>query len=163
MKFLIIFLSLGLSFSQAEEPKPETAGKKIELEEVEVIEAVTTAKPENSSEKSKASKEPVAEQPDSKERIITEPVAVEVTETEVVSVVDAGTGVSAEVGLKYVCDGGRSYTFYQPGQDPNYLCELDAGHTEQAPDWYALNDASFCKNKIEELISIYNCTKEEIK
>ena len=215
MKILIILLFLSMSFSKAEmkeESKPKATDQALEVEEVEVIEEVTTAKTENNSKAEKApeanqsdskepavkpmanqsdskepavkpmanqsdskepavksmanqpdSKEPavkpMANQPDSKGPAVTEPVAVEVTETELVSI-DTGIGVSAEAGVKYVCDEGRSYTFYEPGKNSSHLCELDAGHTEQLVDWYALNNVSFCKNKIEELISQYNCSKE---
>ena len=87
-------------------------------------------------------------------------VKMEVSETESVAVTDPTTQVSAISGVTYVCAEDRSYTFYEPANDTNYLCELDAGHTEQPTDWYALNDAGFCKAKIEELISLHNCSQE---
>ena len=71
---------------------------------------------------------------------------------------DDGSAVSVQTGMKYECDGGRSYTLHEPGtSSESNLCELDAEHTEAPADWYALNQSSFCRQKLQELIELYNC------
>ncbi len=70
----------------------------------------------------------------------------------------AGSAVSVQAGVNYMCDEGRSYTLHEPGMDSeNHLCELDAGHTESPVDWYALNQSSFCREKLQKIITLYNC------
>ena len=66
--------------------------------------------------------------------------------------------VSVQIGMSYECGGGRSYTLHEPGvTSESHLCELDAGHTENPADWYALNESSFCREKLQEIITQYNC------
>ena len=168
MKILMLFIFLSAVFAEtdtAEVLKSETDdGKKqeLEVEDMEIVEISET--------KPKPKKDEISEKPSqtiekstveaSTESKQIEPIVEEISETAVVSTVEAPAEVSAVSGVKYVCNEGRSYTFYEPGSDPNHLCELDAGHTEQPADWYALNDSSFCKGKMEELISQYNCVQE---
>ena len=71
--------------------------------------------------------------------------------------------VSVQAGVNYECDNGKSYILHEPGvNSESNLCELDAGHTTENPaDWYALNDSSFCKQKLQEMVSIHNCSVKE--
>ena len=152
------------------ESKEKAKTKKVSVEEkestaqpkkVSVEEKESTAQPKKVSvEKKESTAQPEKVSVEKKESTAQpeDPFALEVTETEAVSTVEAGSEFSAVSGVEYVCDEGKSYTFYEPGNDPNHLCELDAGHTEYSSDWYALNDSSFCKEKIEELISQHNCS-----
>ena len=174
MKFLILFTLFNLAFAEttldekstaeiAEPKKEELQTEKVELvKETESEKTALETEPEKAlvenEPKAESAESAVSEKPVVKEESKVEP---ETSETESVSNVDeAKTEASASSGVKYVCDEGRSYTLYEPGNDSNHLCELDAGHTEQPADWYALHDANFCKGKIEELISLYNCTQE---
>ena len=171
MKFLILFTLFNLAYAEttldekstAEVAEPKT--EELQTEKVELVKETESEKTALETEPEKAlvenelkAESAVSEKPVVKEESKVEP---ETSETESVSNVDEiKTEISASSGVKYVCDEGRSYTLYEPGNDSNHLCELDAGHTEQPADWYALHDASFCKGKIEELISLFNCAQE---
>lgn len=125
-----------------EEAKPAEA-KPMAKEEAKPAEAKPVAKEEaKSAEEKQMPQQPV------------------VSEEKPAAVQEAGGAEagSVQAGVKYECDGGKSYTLHEPGvNDESHLCELDAGHTEAAADWYALNQSSFCKEKLQELIELYNC------
>ncbi|MDE0092375.1 MAG: hypothetical protein OXN83_03705 [Oligoflexia bacterium] len=160
MRILMLFIFSSMAFAEtnrAEEAKAETTKQqKLEMKEIEVVEDISEAKPEP--KEKKVSEKSVSEEDAKSEKA--ESGVVELSETELVSGVETEAGVSLIAGVKYVCDDSRSYTFYEPGNDPNHLCELEAGHTEQPTDWYALNESSFCRTKMEELVSQYNCAQE---
>ena len=161
--FLMPFILFGMAWAETNANKPaESKAQELKAEEIEVVEEVIETNPDKLPEIEDVETQEKAQKPISKKMEVKEDneVEVEVSETESVTAVEPNTQVSAVSGVKYICDESRSYTFYQPGNDPNHLCELDAGHTEATTDWYALNDAGFCKRKIEELISQYNCVQE---
>ena len=157
MKHLILFICLnaflGMAFAETD-TTAETKPAAPEMEQVSTTEKASEPKPEKVIEpKPEPKPEKVAEPKP-------EPAKEKVSDVEVVSTPETASEISALAGVKYVCDESRFYTFYEPGTNPDHLCELDAGHTEQPADWYALNNSSFCKEKLEELISQYNCTQE---
>ena len=171
MKILMLFIFFSGAFAETntmEEPKAEVAEQEqqeLKIEDTEVVEDISEVKPETKEEKLALEEKKESEKPASKEEAESkqaESILEEVSEIELVSTVETGAEVSsAQQGVKYVCDEGKSYTLYEPGNDSNHLCELDAGHTEQPAGWYALNDSSFCKGKMEELISQYNCVQKK--
>ena len=72
------------------------------------------------------------------------------------------SGVSVQTGVRYECDENKSYTLHEPGvNSESNLCELDAGHTEAPVDWYALHESSFCRQKLKEITTQYNCVAKE--
>ena len=138
-----------------EEKKPMAEEKQVVKEAKPVEEAKTTEEKKPMAEEKQVVKEakPAEAKPAAEEATAVEenPAAVQEADNAEASTVQAG--------VKYECDGGKSYTLHEPGvSDESHLCELDAGHTEVAADWYALNQASFCREKLQELIELYNCT-----
>ena len=142
----------------AEEAKAKAAEEaKAKAAEEAKAKAAEEAKAKAAEEaKAKAAEEAKAKAADKKEI----PQQPEVSEEKPAAVQESGSADASAVqtGVKYECDGGRSYTLHEPGvNDESHLCELDAAHTEAAADWYALNQSSFCKQKLQELIELYNC------
>lgn len=141
------------SAEPAEAPKVVEEAKAAEAKPVEEkqaseeAKAVEKAKPVAKEEAKAAEEKQMPQQP-----VVSEAKPAVVQES------GSAEASSVQAGVKYECDGGKSYTLYEPGaNDESHLCELDAGHTEAAADWYALNQSSFCKEKLQELIELYNC------
>lgn len=140
--------ALNESKPSKEKQEAKEAKEAKEVKETEEAKEVEEAKP-SSNEKQEVQK-PVAE---SEEEPV---VAAAVQES------DSVDSVSVQAGVNYGCDGGKSYTLHEPGvNSESHLCELDAGHTETSADWYAFNDSSFCRQKLQELITLYNCAVKE--
>ena len=143
----------------------EKASEEPELkEEIKVTGKVVETGLEKDSKSEKASEEKKLKE---KEMLVEKPVSKDkLSEVEKTSeikpapTVKTGAETSTPSGVKYVCDENKFYILYEPGNESSHLCELDAGHTDQPADWYALNDSSFCRGKMEELISQYQCVKE---
>ena len=70
--------------------------------------------------------------------------------------------VIIEIIVSYECDGGRTFTLYEPGQDPKHACELDAGHTDKTADWNAAENRGFCRKILEQKIKQYNCNVSDV-
>ena len=142
----------------SEEAKP--VEKKQASKEAKPTEGKQTSKEAKPAEKKQVSEEakPVQEKLASEEMAAPEEKpAADAQESD-----SAGSSVSIQMGAKYECDGGRSYTLHEPGvSSESHLCELDAGHTEALADWYAVNESSFCRQKLQEMISHYNCVAKE--
>ena len=69
---------------------------------------------------------------------------------------------SVQAAVRYVCDAGKSYILYEPGQhDPNHTCELDALHTDKPADWNSrVPGTTYCRDRLKERIPRYNCAPE---
>lgn len=172
MKNLSVFIFLSLfsftAFAQeelVESEKPEAVAQEAKPSESKAA----PQKPEAVAQEAKpvedkaASQEPAAPEtvvqetkPAEDKTVPQEPMAPEAVAQETGSV---DTTISVQMGAQYDCDGGRSYTLHEPGvTSESHLCELDAGHTETPADWYALHDASFCKQKLQDMLSLHNCS-----
>ncbi len=137
-----------------EEAKPVEEKKEAMKEEAQPGEA----KPEVAEVQKEAAKEEMAEEEAKPAEEKKEAMKEEAQPAEA----DQESAASVQAGMNYECDGGRSYTLHEPGvNSESHLCELDAGHTEAPADWYALNQSSFCREKLQELIELYNCAVKQ--
>ena len=177
--FILVFLSAFSiqvfgqqegTMEQVEEKVSEKVKDSDEKEEAKSSETKETSEETNSEEKKVSEeilsdKKQVPEEAQQGEQGAEEikPVVEEKSVKETSAVVNeesesADSGGSVQMGVNYECDGGRTYILHEPGVDSeSHLCELDAGHTEDPADWYALNQASFCREKLQEIIAQYNC------
>ena len=144
-----------------EEPAETQAAEEAEAPEKEQVEALAAEVSEEEQEETQAAQK---DETPKEEQVSPEPVVSEEKPEAIVQKKpdNIDSAVSVQVGVEYQCNGNRSYTLHKPGvNSESNLCELDAGHTEAPADWYALHDSSFCRQKLQEMVTQHNCVAKE--
>ena len=156
--------------SEPSKEKQEAEEAKSSSKKEQAIQGAEPSKKEQATEEAEPSKEKQVSKeakPSSNEKQEVQKPVVEAEEKPAAAAAvqesdSVDSEVSVQAGVNYECDGGKSYTLHEPGvNSESHLCELDAGHTETPADWYAFNDSSFCRKKLQEMISHYNCVVKE--